>query len=113
MEELLQALIEYAKPDYEPEQDALLLSFIEDAVEEVANEMRPHGFSSDDEEKKIKDMALVKYKRKILRIAEYHYDKQGKAGVSSYSEGGASASYESSGTPASYLRGIIPVAKIV
>ena len=56
---------------------------------------------------------MKRYKSKIRKIAQYHYDKQGKEGVTSYSESGVSVSYNSAGTPASYLRGIIPVAKIL
>lgn len=113
MGELLAALIEYAKPDYEPEQDSYLLSLLNDALEEVCNEMYPYGFSTDAEEQKIKDLALKRYKSKIRKIAEYHFDKQGREGVISWSENGSSVSYESSGTPSVFLRGIIPVAKIV
>lgn len=113
MEELLAALIEYAKPDYEPEQDAFLLNLLNDALEEVCNEMYPHGFKTDNEEQKIKSMALKKYKSKIRRIAEYHFDKQGRESVISWSENGSSVSYDSAGTPSVFLRGIIPVAKIV
>ena len=113
MDELLQSLIEYAKPDYVPEMDSFLQSLIEDAEEEVCNEMYPHGFEDDTEYDTIRDIALKRYKRIILRIAKYHYDKQGREGAMSWSENGTSVSYESSATPASYLRGIIPVARIV
>ena len=113
MDELLQSLIEYAKPDYVPEMDSFLRSLIEDAVEEICNEMCPHGFEDDAEHDRIQDMAIKRYKRIALRIAKYHYDKQGREGAMSWSENGTSVSYESSATPASYLRGIIPVARIV
>lgn len=56
---------------------------------------------------------MKRYKSKIRKIAQYYYDKQGKEGVVSFSESGTSVSYETSGTPLSLLRGIIPVAKIV
>lgn len=113
MEELLKQLIEYAGDDYCPEQDSFMLTLIEDAIEEVANAMYPYGFSSDKEEKKVKERALRRYKSKIRKIAQYHYDKQGKEGVLSFSENSTSASYENAGTPESYLLGIIPVVKIV
>lgn len=113
MEKLLRQLIEYAGDDYCPEQDSFMLTLIEDAIEEVANAMYPYGFSSDKEEKRVKERALRRYKSKIRKIAQYHYDKQGKEGVLSFSENSVSASYENAGTPESYLRGIIPVAKIV
>lgn len=112
-EELLRQLIEYAGDDYCPEQDSFLLTLIEDAIDEVAGEMYPYGFSSDEEEERIKERALRRYKSKIRKIAQYHYDKQGAEGALSFSESGSSVSYENAGTPESYLRGIIPVAKII
>ena len=113
MEELLKQLIEYAGDDYCPEQDSFMLTLIEDAIDEVANAMYPYGFSSDKEEERVKERALRRYNSKIRKVAQYHYDKQGKEGVLSFSENSVSASYENAGTPESYLRGIIPVAKIV
>lgn len=112
-EELLRQLIEYVGDDYCPEQDSFLLTLIDDAIDEVAGEICPYGFSSDKEEERIKMQALKRYKSKIRKIAQYHYDKQGNEGVTSFSENGSSVSYESSGTPKSYLRGIIPIAKII
>lgn len=111
--ELLRDLISYASDDYCSEQDAFLLTLIDDAIEEVANEMYPYGFSGSAEEQRVKDMALKRYKGKIRKIAQYHYDKQGNGGVIGFSENGTTVSYESTGTPSSYLRGIIPVVKIV
>lgn len=113
MEELLRQLIEYAGDDYCPEQDSFMLTLIDDAIEEVANAMCPYGFSSDREEESTKEKALKRYKSKIRKIAQYHYDKQGIEGVTGFSGNGESHSYETSGTPSSYLRGIIPIAKIV
>lgn len=112
-EELLRQLIEYAGDDYCSDQDPFMLTLIEDAIEEVSNTMYPYGFSSDREEEIAKERALRRYKSKIRKIAQYHYDKQGKEGILSFSENSVSASYENAGTPESYLRGIIPVAKIV
>lgn len=113
MEELLRQLIEYVGDDYCPEQDSFLLTLIEDAVEEVAGEMYPFGFSSDKEEERVKAQALKRYKNKIRKIAQYHFDKQGIEGVTGFSGNGESRSYESAGTPSSYLQGIIPIAKII
>ena len=76
-------------------------------------EMYPYGFSSDTRGTIYKRMALKRYKSKIRKIAQYHYDKQGREGVTGWSESGTSVSYESSGTPSSYLRGIIPIARII
>lgn len=113
MEELLRELIEYIGDDYCPEQDSFLLMLLSDATDEVVSEMYPHGFSSDKEELSMRERALKRYKSKIRKIAQYHYDKQGREGTISWSENGTSVSYGSSGTPSSYLHGIIPMAKIV
>lgn len=112
-EKLLRQLIEYAKDDYEPEQDSFLLTLIDDAVEEICEVMYPYGFNSDTEKEKVQRMAYKRYSSKIRKIAQYHYDKQGKEGVTGWSEGGSSASYESTGTPESYFLRIVPIAKIV
>lgn len=112
-EKLFRALIEYAADDYDPEQDAFLWTLINDALDEVCEIMYPYGYASDSEEESVKQTAVKRYASKIRKIAQYHYDKQGKEGVVGYSESGTSASYESAGTPSSYLRGIVPIAKIV
>jgi hypothetical protein len=49
----------------------------------------------------------------IRRIAQFHYDKQGKEGVVAFSEAGQKTSYEKGGTPSQYLEQIIPMCKIV
>ncbi len=113
MEELLRELIEYVGDDYCPEQDSFLLMLISDALDEVVLEMYPYGFSSEQEELSIRERALKRYKSKIRKIAQYHYDKQGREGATGWSENGTSVSYESSGTPSSYLRGIIPIVRII
>lgn len=113
MEELLLQLIDYAADDYTENQEPLLKMLLNDALDEVTEEMYPYGFSNDSEEKKVKDKALKKYKNKIRKIAQYHYDKVGKEGVTGFSENGVSVSYENAGTPSSYLRGIIPIVKII
>lgn len=113
MEELLRELIEYIGDDFSSDQNSFLLMLLSDATDEVVLEMCPYGFSSDKEEESIRQLALKRYKSKIRKIAQYHYDKQGREGTTNWSESGASVSYESSGTPESYLRGIIPISKIV
>lgn len=113
MEELLLQLIDYVADDYTENQESFLKTLLNDALDEVTEEMYPYGFNNDLEEQKIKEKALKKYKSKIRKIAQYHYDKQGKEGVTGFSENGVSISYENSGTPSSYLRGIIPIAKII
>lgn len=113
MEELFLQLVEYASDDYTENQEAYIRTLLSDALDEVSEQMYPYGFNSDSEEQKIKEKALKKYKSKIRKIAQYHYDKQGKEGVIGFSENGVSVSYENSGTPSSYLRGIIPIAKVI
>lgn len=113
MEELLLQLIDYVADDYTENQEPFLKILLNDALDEVVEEMYPYGFNNDSEEQKIKDKALKKYKSKIRKIAQYHYDKVGKEGVTGFSENGVSVSYENAGTPPSYLRGIIPIAKII
>ena len=113
MDDLLRELIEYVGDDYFPEQESFLRMLLSDAMDEVLSEMYPYGFHSDKEEESVREQALKRYKSKIRKIAQYHYDKQGREGVSGWSENGTSVSDESTGTPSSYLRGILPVAKIV
>lgn len=112
-QKLLQSLREYAGDDYEENQDPFLLTLVEDATEEVLLRVYPNGFSTAESKQKAHDSVILNYESKIRRIAEYHYDKQGKEGVTSFSENGSSASYENSGTPESYFRGIIPVSTIL
>lgn len=113
-EALIERLIMYAGDDYRPE-DSSQASFVEDciddAISEVCNEMCPWGLT-DDEVEKYKAIALNRYASVINRIAQYHYDKQGKEGVTTFYEAGQTNSYEEGGTPVSYLRNIIPIAKI-
>lgn len=112
-QKLFQSLKDYAGDDYDSCQDSFLLTLIEDATEEVLSRVYPNGFSTAESKQKAHDSVMLNYETKIRRIAEYHYDKQGKEGVTSFSENGSSASYENSGTPESYFRGIIPISIIV
>lgn len=112
-QKLFQSLKDYAGDDYEESQDSFLLTLIEDATEEVLSRVYPNGFTTSESKKKAHDSVMLNYESKIRRIAEYHYDKQGKEGVTSFSESGSSASYENSGTPESYFHGIIPISTIV
>lgn len=112
-QKLFQSLKDYAGDDYDESQDSFLLTLIEDAIDEVCSVMYPRGFTTLEQKQKARDKALLNYESKIRKIAEYHYDKQGKEGVINFSENGSSASYENSGTPESYFRGIIPISIIV
>lgn len=111
--ELLQDMITYLGDDYGEEQDGILLLLIKDAIDEVCNAAYPWDYASDKEETKIKDRICKKYRSKIRKIAEYHYSKQGGEGETSHSENGVSRSYESSGTPPSYLSEITTMAKVI
>ena len=112
-ERLFQSLRDYAGDDYEESQDPILLTLINDAIDEVCAVMYPRGFTTLEQKQKARDKALLNYESKIRKIAEYHYDKQGKEGVISFSENGSSASYENSGTPLSYFKGIVPYGTLV
>ena len=113
-EDLISRLIDYAGDDYNPE-DSRQVSFVEDciddAIAEVSNEMCPWGLT-DSEQERYQTIALQRYASVISRIAQYHYDKQGKEGVTTFYEAGQTNSYEEGATPKSYLRTIIPVARI-
>lgn len=112
-QKLFQSLKDYAGDDYEESQDSFLLTLIEDATEEVLSRVYPNGFSTAEIKQKAHDSVMLNYESKIRRIAEYHYDKQGAEGEISHSENGKAVSYENSGTPESYFRGIIPISIIV
>lgn len=114
--ELVDSIIEYAGDDYD-ESDENQVSFLEwtvdDAIEEVVNEMHPYGFNTDDAHNKAIDVALRRYSHVIRRIAQFHYDKQGKEGVTTFYESGQTTSYEDGATPRRFLQNIIPIARIV
>jgi len=113
-EQLIERLICYAADDYDAS-DSNQASFVEDcindAIAEVCNEMCPWGLT-DSELERYQTIALQRYASVISRIAQYHYDKQGKEGVTTFYEAGQTNSYEEGATPKSYLRTIIPVARI-
>ena len=112
-QKLIQSLKDYAGDDYDSSQDSFLLTLIEDAIDEVCSVMYPRGFTNADQKQQAHDQALLNYESKIRKIADNHYDKQGQDVVTSFSENGSSASYENSGTPNSYFRGIIPISTII
>lgn len=108
-EELISILTIYAGEDYTDSQDDLIESIVDDAIEEVRNVRYPFGTGSDAE---VEDV-MTRYPSNIRRIAQYHYDKIGKEGVTTFYESGQTTSWESGGTPDSFFRGIIPIAKLV
>ena len=111
-EELILKLKVYAADDYTEGQEGFLEDCVDGAIQEVCNEMCQGGCSDEDYEK-YQEYALKRYTWNIKKIAEFHYDKQGKGGVTTFYESGQTQSYESGGTPKEYLSGIIPIAKIV
>ena len=113
MEELLAQLITYAGDDYDESQSDFLQTLLNDARDEVRNEMYPRGFRSDTELEAANEQVLRRYGSTIRKIAEYHYDKRGVEGMVNYTESGWQTTYSDAGTPRSYLRHVIPVATIV
>ena len=116
-EELMTSMIAYAGEEYDEADDVARLENIMrqclgDAVQEIAHILYPNGVLDDDKRTWLEEYILNIYKHKVRYIAEYHFDKQGKEGVILYSENDTSSHFESSGTPASYLKGIIPIAII-
>lgn len=117
IEELMTSMIAYAGEEYDIADDTerletIMLQCLEDAVSEIMHVMYPNGITDDVKREKAREYILNIYKSKVRYIAEYHFDKQGKEGTILYSENDTSSHFESSGTPASYLTGIIPIAKI-
>ena len=102
----------YIGADYDSSQEDFVLSLIESAIEEILSIIYPYSISAEKLET-AENEVVSRYRRKILQIAQYHYDKQGKEGILSYTENGTQGTYENSGTPASYLRGIIPVSRVI
>lgn len=114
MDELLLELISYVGEDYSDEIDPFLKSLLKNAIKEVTRaRYKGHTFQNVAERKKAEESVLINYDDVILKIAEYHYDKQGNEGVLSYSESGSSFSYENAGTPQSYLSNVIPITRIM
>ena len=111
--EIIQVLIAYAADDYTPAQRPLVEAMVDDAISEVQNARFPNGYNTDKECETQKLHVLNRYRTNIMRIAEYHYDKIGKEGVTTFYEAGQTTSWESGGTPDSFFRGIVPIARIV
>jgi len=112
-QELFEILVSYAAEDYDSSQAAYLMALINGAINEICRELRRTDFEDGEARDAFIEYVLSKYDDVILKIAEYHYDKQGKQGVLSWTESGAQASYECAGTPKSLFVGIYPTAAIV
>lgn len=121
-EDLINALIAYAGDDFDRDNKSEM-SFLEftvdDAIEEVVNTMYPYVVTGETEEEteelleSHRRAAMNKYGHVIRRIAMFHYDKQGKEGVTTFYESGQTTSYKGGGTPSEYLASVIPVAIIL
>lgn len=111
-EDLVAKLTAYAGSDYteEPGQDQFIADCVDDAIHEVVNEMCP--WASGDASA-IQSNALARYPWNIYRIAQYHYDKQGKTGVKTFYEAGQTTTFDGGGTPRMFFQGIVPIAQIV
>ena len=112
-DQLVEKLIAYASDDYKEDQ----LSFVEDCVDsaiyEVCSRMYPWGIADEDAMKSLSEKALIKYPWVVNRVAQFHYDKQGKEGVTTFYESGQTSSFGTGGTPEAFFDGIIPIAKVV
>lgn len=111
-EELISILTAYAGDDYKEEQSSLVESIVDDAIEEVLHVKFPFAGENADVEK-LEAYILKHHPGVIRRICEYHYDKIGKEGVTTFYEAGQTTSWGSGGTPDSFFKGIIPVSKII
>ena len=111
--DLIELLIAYAGDDYTSSQAALVESIVDDAIEEVRNKRYPHGYFTDEQLTEQETEILSRYVTVIRRIMEYHYDKIGKEGVTTFYEAGQTTSWESGGTPPSFLALVTPVATLI
>lgn len=112
-EELIQLLIAYAGDDYKESQADLVASIVDGAIEEVRNRRYPHGYFTEEKRVEQNEMVLLRYESVIQRVMEYHYDKIGKEGATTFYEAGQTTSFEAGGTPESFLAPITPLATLV
>lgn len=112
-DELIEKIIKYANDDYTKDQYPFVEDCVDSAISEVCNHMCPWGVNDEQAYKSLKAKALIKYPWVIYRVAQFHYDKQGKEGVTTFYESGQTQSYGTGGTPDSFFETIIPIAKIV
>lgn len=112
-DDLIDALTSYAGDDYTSAQESLVESIVDDAIEEVRNTRYPRGYMTEEELEDQVSAVLLRYPSVIRRICAYHYDKVGKEGVTTFYEAGQTTSWESGGTPPSFLASVIPIATVV
>lgn len=111
-DDLVVSLIRYAGDDYTKDQASFVEDCVDGAIDEIVNRMCPWSIS-ETKRNMLKEKALRLYSWNIRRIAEFHYDKQGKGGVTTFYESGQTTSYESGGTPSEYLDSIVPMARVI
>lgn len=111
-DDLINSLIEYAADDYDAKQMSFVEDCVDSAIDEVCNHMCP-WVTTDAKQTALRKRALQSYYWNVYRIAQFHYDKQGKEGVTTFYESGQTTSFESGGTPSQYFDGIVAIAKIV
>jgi len=67
-EQILRELIEYIGHDYIPEQDSFLLMLIDDAIDDVVQEMFPFGFTNEEDEDIAKNVAMKNQKNRPVSL---------------------------------------------
>ncbi len=112
-DDLIEVLIAYAGDDYTDSQESLVEAIVDDAIEEVRNARYPNGYRSDSDKDTQEEAVLSRFIVNIRRIMEYHYDKIGKEGSTTFYEVGQTTSWESGGTPDSFFKGIFPIANVI
>ena len=111
-EVLIELLTAYAGDDYKESQNALIAAIVDDAIEEVRQAKYPFGYATEKSLEKQTADVLLRHPSNIRRIMEYHYDKIGKEGVTTFYEAGQTTSWEAGATPDSFFKGIIPNAHV-
>ena len=109
---LIAKLIAYAADDYTEAQRSFVEDCVDNAIDEVCHEMCPWGSGSEEFEL-VRFRALNRYYWNIKRIAEFHYDKQGKEGVTTFYEAGQTTSFSGGGTPKEYFNGIVSLSRVI
>lgn len=110
---LIEKLISYANDDYTEDQLPFVEDCVESAISEVCNHMYPWGIGDEKSMNALRAQALIKYPWVINRVAQFHYDKQGKEGVTTFYESGQTTSFGTGGTPDAFFATIIPIAKVI
>ena len=83
-EMLIEKLIAYATDDYTEDQLSFVADCVDSAIDEVSNRMYPWEVADEKALKALHAKALMKYPWVINRVAQFHYDKQGKEGVTTF-----------------------------